>query len=393
MQFSDINGLDETKESLVHSAQQDHVAHAQLFLGPEGSANLAMAIAFATYLNSSKPQTNGNTGADTSLEKLNKLIHPDLHFIFPVSATKNISGKDVISDSYIKEWRSFVQSNPYGNPVDWSIHFGAENKQLNISKEESRNIIRKLTLKSFEGKYKIVILWMPELLHPSAANGILKILEEPPERTLFFLVAYDVEKILPTILSRTQIVNIRAFSDEEIIQQLAMQEGVHDPQSARFQRYRQIATLADGNLNQALKLLSEVEEDHHQLFREWMRLCYTRDYTKLVAMTDQIQKLGKEAQKGLMQYGLSMLRETLMALVANTMQEGEEDILLASKKQLSRVQGEELKFVANFSKVMTFEKIEKISQLLNQAHYHLERNASPKIVFLDMSLGIGQLLR
>ncbi|WPP52269.1 DNA polymerase III subunit [Catalinimonas niigatensis] len=398
MQFSDISGLDEIKQSLIHSAQEDHVAHAQLFLGTEGSANLSMAIAFATYLNSQNTPSDGNSLSGFSqdsagLERLNKLIHPDLHFIFPVSATKNISGKDVVSDSYIKEWRSFLKEYPYGNAADWSAYFGAENKQLNISKEESRNIIRKLSLKSFEGKYKIVILWMPELLHPSAANGILKILEEPPERTLFLLVAYDVEKILPTILSRTQIVNIRAFNDEEVIQHLARQEGIKDAADDRLQRLRQIATLADGNLNQALKLLSEVEEDSHKLFRDWMRLCYTRDYTKLVAMTDQIQKLGKETQKGLMHYGLSMMRETLMALAADSLQEEQGIEVIASEKKLIRVQGEELKFVTNFSKVMTFEKVEQVSHLLNQGHYHLERNANPKIVFLDISLGIGQILR
>lgn len=391
MQFSDICGLDEIKQSLIHSAQEDHVAHAQLFLGAEGSANLTMALAFATYLNSTDPLGTGL--ANPSLEKLNKFIHPDLHFIFPVSATKNVSGKDVVSDSYIKEWRSFLKEYPYGNAVDWSTYFGAENKQLNISKEESRNIIRKLSLKSFEGKYKIVILWMPELLHPSAANGILKILEEPPERTIFLLVAYDVEKILPTILSRTQIINIRSFTDEELIQQLARQEGISDPQDSRFQRFRQIATLADGNLNQALKLLNDVEEDSHRLFRDWMRLCYTRDYTKLLAMMDQIQKLGKETQKGLMQYGLSMMRETLMALAADSLEETQGVGMIASEKKLIRVQGEELKFVTNFSKVMTFEKIEQVSQMLNQGHYHIERNANPKIVFLDISLGIGQILR
>lgn len=392
MRFADIPGLDETKKSLIHAAQEGHIAHAQLFLGPEGSANLAMALAFATYLNADQPQADGSISEGPSSSKLLKYVHPDLHFVFPVSATKNVSGKDVVSDSYIKEWRSFILEYPYGNPVDWAAHFGAENKQLNISKEESRNIIRKLSLKSFEGKYKIVILWMPEFLHPSAANGILKILEEPPEKTLFLLVAHNAEKLLPTILSRTQIVDIRAFSDEEIISFLARTEGVSDPEDARFQRYRQIATLADGNLNQALKLIQEVEEDSHQLFRDWMRLCYSRNFTKLVEMTDQIQKIGKEAQKGLMQYGLSMMRETLMLLAAEGLQEDSGETI-AAEKQLIRVQGEELKFVSNFSKVMNFEKVERISQLFSQGHYHLERNANPKIVFLDISLKIGQLIR
>ncbi len=391
MQFADIPGLKETKESLIHAAQEGYVAHAQLFLGSEGSAKLAMALAYATYLNADQPKSDGNVGNGSSTSKLLKFIHPDVHFVFPVSATKNISGKDVVSDSYIKAWRSFISEQPYGTTVDWSVYFGAENKQLNISKEESRNIIRKLSLKSFEGRYKIVILWMPEYLHPSAANGILKILEEPPQKTLFLLVAQDAEKLLPTIISRTQIVDIRAFSDDEIINYLAKREGVEDPQDARFQRFRQIATLADGNLNQALQLANEVEEDSHQFFRDWMRLCYTRKYSKLVEMTDQLPKLGKEAQKGLMRYGLSMMRETLMLLAAEGLEE--DDTLITAEKNLIRLQGEELKFVTNFSKVMSFEKVERIAQLFNQGFYHLERNANSKIIFLDISLQIGQQIR
>lgn len=403
MQFSDISGLEEIKESLIHTAQEGHVAHAQLFLGPEGSANLAMAVAFATYLNSKTlASADGGMFAEEankvevdgpSLEKLNKFIHPDVHFVFPVSATKNISGKDVVSDSYIKEWRTFLSENPYGDAVDWSAYFGAENKQLNISKEESRNIIRKLSLKSFEGKYKIVILWLPELLHPSAANGILKILEEPPENTLFFLVAHEVEKILPTILSRTQIVNIRAFTDNEMVKDLARREGIKEPQDQRMLQLRQIATLADGNLNQALKLLEEVEEDSHQFFRDWMRTCYVQDYSKLINMMDQVQKMGKEAQKGLMQYGLGMLRETLMILATEDIPDENNNEVVLKDKVLIRLQGEELKFITNFSKVMSFDKIERITQLFNQGYYHLMRNANPKIVFLDLSLKIGQVLR
>lgn len=391
MQFADIPGLEETKTSLIHAAQEGYVAHAQLFLGPEGSAKLAMALAYATYLNADEPQSDGRVGEGGSTSKLLKFIHPDVHFVYPVSATKNVSGKDVVSDSYIQAWRNFITENPYGTAANWSSFFGAENKQLNISKEESRNIIRKLSLKSFEGRYKIVILWMPEYLHPSAANGILKILEEPPEKTLFLLVAQDAEKLLPTIISRTQIVDIRAFSDEEIINFLAKREGINDPQDERFQRYRQIATLSDGNLHQAIQLASEVEEDSHQFFRDWMRLCYTRNYGKLVEMTDQVPKLGKEAQKGLMQYGLSMMRETLVILAAEKLEEDSHPLI--AEKKLIRLQGEELKFVSNFSKVMNFEKIERIAQLFNQGLFHLERNANPKIVFLDISLQIGQQIR
>ncbi len=393
MQFTDIHGLEEIKKSLIQAANADHVAHAQLFVGPEGSANLAMALAFATYLNSESRKSDGSCGTDPATEKMRKYIHPDLHFVFPVSATKNISGKEVVSDSYIKEWRTFITENPYGSVADWSACFGGENKQLNISKEESRNIIRKLSLKAFEGSYKIVLLWMPEYLHPAAANGILKILEEPPAKTIFLLVAHDIEKLLPTIVSRTQIVDVRAFSDAEIVQILTDREGRGRVTEEQYVQFRQVATLADGNLNQALRLLGEVEEDSHQLFRQWMRLCYVRDYTKLVNLTEDFQKIGKEAQKSLLHYGLSMLRETLVMQTVNALQETHVEDIIPVEKALIRLQGDELSFVANFSKVVNFEKIEKMSQLLNEGYYHLERNANPKILFLDISLKIAHMVR
>jgi DNA polymerase-3 subunit delta' len=207
------------------------------------------------------------------------------------------------------------------------------------------------------------------------------------------LVAQDVEKILPTILSRTQIVNIRAFTDEELMLGLARRESIEEPQDKRMLQLRQIATLADGNLNQALKLLGEVEEDSHQFFRDWMRTCYVQDYSKLIHMMDQVQKMGKEAQKGLMQYGLGMLRETLMVIATEGLPDDSNDEVMLKDKVLIRLQGEELKFITNFSKVMTFDKIERITQLFNQGYYHLMRNANPKIVFLDISLKIGQILR
>ncbi len=391
MLFTDIYGLEEVKHSLIQAARSGQVAHALLFLGPEGSANLAMALAFATYLNSEQQQADGSCGPGPATDRMHRYIHPDLHFVFPVGATKNISGKDVVSDSYVKEWRSFITENPYGSLAEWSTYFGSENKQLNISKEESRHIIRKLSLKAFEGLYKIVLLWMPEYLHPAAANGILKILEEPPDRTIFLLVAHDAEKLLPTILSRTQIVHIRAFTDEEIIYILREQSGT--TAAAQAVKIRQVATLAEGNLNQAMRLLQEAEEDSHRFFRDWMRLCYLQDYTRLVALTDDFQKLGKEAQKSLLHYGLTMMRETLVMQTVDTLQQNHVEEIMPVEKALIRLQGDELSFVANFSKVVNFEKIEKTTSFLNEGYHHLERNANPKMLFLDISLQIGQMIR
>ena len=390
MQFSDIPGLHETKQHLMQAADQGKVAHAQLFVGPSGSANLALALAYATYLNCDDRQPDGGCGASDAGAKTDKYIHPDLHFVFPVGATKNITGKDVVSDSYIQPWRDFMREHPYGDLAEWSAAFGGENKQLNISKEESRNIIRKLSLTAFESRYKVVIIWMPEYMHPAAANGILKILEEPPEKTVFLLVAHDADRLLPTILSRTQILTIRAFTAEEVETHLH----AHIPSAAAHpERTQQAATLSEGNIPYALKLYHEVKEDHQQLFQDWMRHCYKHEYSALVAMTDEFQQLGKEGQKRLFYYGLTMMREVLIALAVDTPPADGPPTLIAQEKQLIRVQGNALSFVANFSKVMNFAKVERLTKLFNEGHVHLERNVNPKMIFLDTSLTIAQAIK
>lgn len=390
MQFSDIPGLHETKQHLMQAADRQQVAHAQLFVGPEGSANLAMALAFATYLNCEDRQSDGGCGQSDAGSKMHRYIHPDLHFVFPVSATKNITGKEVVSDSYIRAWRDFLREHPYGDLADWSVAFGGENKQLNISKEESRNIIRKLSLTAFDSHYKIVIIWMPEYMHPAASNGILKILEEPPEKTVFLLVAHDADRLLPTILSRTQIVDIRAFTPQEIEAYVR----AHVPAEHHDEeRIRQAAFLSEGSIPHALKLLYEVKEDHQQFFQEWMRLCYAHDYSALVAMTEEFQKLGKEGQKRLFQYGLTMMREVLMTLAVDRPPDASQETLIAQEKQLIRVQGNTLSFVANFSKVMNFGKVEHLTKLFNEGYVHLERNVNPKMIFLDTALTIAQAIK
>ena len=390
MQFSDIVGLHETKQHLMLAADRGKVAHAQLFVGPPGSANLAMALAYATYLNCDDRQADGSCGASASGAKMDRYIHPDLHFVFPVSATKNVTGKDVVSDSYIEPWRDFLRNQPYGDLADWSAVFGGENKQLNISKEESRNIIRKLSLTAFESQYKVVIIWMPEYLHPAAANGILKILEEPPAKTVFLLVAREVDRLLPTIISRVQMVNIRSFTTDEVAIYLRNQVPASAVSATRIE---QAAALSGGNLPYALKLLHEVKEDQSQLFQDWMRFCYARDYSALVTMTEQFYKLGKEGQKRLFRYGLGMMREVLVGLAIQPGAGSNDGTLIAQEKQLLRAQGATLSFVTNFSKVMDFEKVERLTKLFNEGHVHLERNVNPKMIFLDTSLTIAQVIK
>lgn len=372
MLFSDIKGLDEVKERLINAVTHDQVAHAQLFLGKPGSPNLPMALAFANYLNCENKQQNDACGGCPSCVKNIKFIHPDVHFVFPVSATKNVTGKDVVSISFLKEWRTFLTENPFGNLDSWSGYYGGEDKQVNISKEESRQIIRNLSLKAFEGKYKVMIIWLPEYMHPSAANGILKILEEPPERTIFILVSNDSERLLTTILSRTQIVTIPKFTDDSIAAILMEKLGIDEQKAA------ELAHLADGDLNQAIKLNNNIEDNSHQQFADWMRDCFKRDYTQLVARSDEFHAMNKVAQKSLLQYALNMLRESL---------------IYETTPELKRVSGKIDSFVENFSKVMDGDKVSRISGLINEAYYHLERNASAKIIFLDLSLRIARVIK
>lgn len=372
MRFKDIKGLEEVKERLINAVKNDKVAHAQMFLGKPGSPNLPLALAFATYLNCENRTDTDACGECTSCLKIEKYVHPDLHFVFPVSSTKSVSGKDVVSANFLKEWRQFLLSSPYGNMVTWANAYGGEDKQGNISKEESRQIIKNLSLKAFEGAYKVMIIWLPEYMHSSAANGILKILEEPPENTIFLLVSNNADRLLTTILSRTQIVTIPKLSDESVKAMLIEKHGTDEAKAG------QLAHLADGDINAALNLLNDVEDDSQELFSGWMRDCFKKDFTNMVLKSDQFHSMNKTAQKSLLQYGINIMREALIASHA---------------PELQRVSGSEASFVENFSKVMDADKIERISGLMNKAHYHLERNAAPKITFLDLSLNIAAVIK
>ena len=373
MRFEDIPGLFEEKSKLLAAVHNNHIAHAQLFHGPEGSACLAMALAFVTYINCDKPGDTDSCGACPSCSKMSKLVHPDVNFAFPIAEIPSIELKDRVCKNYLKWWRPFASETPYGNLADWNSFFGAESKLSQIYRQESREIISALSLKAFEGKYKAMLIWLPEKMNPAAANALLKIVEEPPENTFFFFVSNDYEAIINTIISRTRLISIRAFTDDEVARYLADKKGV------AAERAKQIARLAGGNLGLALKLLDEVQDGSVAVFRDWMRTCWAVDYDEMVAFMDRFNTMSKMAQRSLMEYGLTVLRESL--------------VVNANESSLLRVTAEEEAFVTKFSKTMSMEKIEKMSAYLNDTIYHLERNANPRILFLDLSIQLAVLLR
>lgn len=254
MFFSQIQGLEEVKNQLITSVENQHVAHAQLFAGREGSANLTMALAFANYINCQNKQGNDACGVCSTCSKTKKYIHPDYHFIFPTytKTKKEAANKEEQRNQFLTDWRSFLLKNSYAGLSDWADFTKAENKQCTIGIDESRKLLQDVSLKAFESEYKIFFIWLPEYMNDSASNSLLKVLEEPPKKTLLFLITNDLEQILPTILSRTQIVHVRPFSDEEI-QDSLINQFYKEPIKAK-----NIAPLAEGNLNRALELCEEL---------------------------------------------------------------------------------------------------------------------------------------
>lgn len=372
MKFSDIPGLEETKKLLIDSVKENHIAHAQLFAGAEGALNLPLALAYATYLHCQN-KGDDSCGMCSACSKSLKYIHPDTHFVFPLSNVKNDKDEDRFKAEIMKSWRSFLIEQPFSDLDNWTTYYGGEDKQALINREESREIIKTLSLKPFESPYKVMIIWQPELMHSSAANGILKILEEPASHTYFILVSNAADKLLPTIISRTQLITVPLLPDKEIESHLLEKKSVEQKKATR------ITKLAEGNLNLALSMIDSEGDDNTPLFIDWMRACYNqRRIGDLVTMAENFHQMDKLQQRNLLHYSIDMLRESLLSI--------------SSATQLHRTQGEELDFVKKFSSQLTVPKIEKSFKLMNDACYHLERNGSAKMIFLDLSLQLSKTI-
>ena len=373
MQFAAIPGLPETKEKLLNAVKLNHLAHALLFHGPEGSANLTLALALASYLYCEQKSDTDSCGTCGSCQRMSKLIVPDLNFAFPVVASSkeedgDEEGNDGKSD-LLGNWRKFVLGQPYGNVHDFIYFNGFEKKQLNITKAAARKMIQTLSLMSFEGGYKIMLIWAPEYLHPSAANSLLKIIEEPPAKTLFLLVTSQADQLLTTILSRTQKILVRAFSDEEVSSHL-VETGRCEAKAAA-----QIAMLADGNMRTAFQLIDQVEDQTVRQLRDWFRLCATKNLKEIFQLSEDFHKADKESQKSLMLAGLNVTREILLKNL--------------DLDHLLRTTDEDRTFINNISKKMlTEEHAVQLYETFNAAHYHLERNGNAKMIFTDLSMEI-----
>ncbi len=374
MTFAQIPNQFAVKQLLRQSVQQQHVAHAQLFRGQEGGAGLALALAYAQYLNCEDraPGADDSCGRCPACTKIAKLVHPDLNFIVPVTTTKAVA-KDALSHKFMAEWRAFVLDDPYQGFNDWMQHIGAENKQGSISKEEAGQLLKLVSLKAFEARFKIVIVWLPELMHPATANAVLKLLEEPPGATVLLLVSFEPERLLPTILSRVQPVVVGPYAEDDITAYLTSRYRVPEAKA------RQVAQLAEGNLGAAIASREHsAGHDYFQFFRDWMLCCHRQRVSEIMQKADEFQKMGRENQKEQLSFSLGLLRKALLAGI--------------EIKLISHVPAEEQLFLSKFSRFVSLRNAEQLVEELNTAHYHIERNANPRMVFVDSSLRLGQQL-
>lgn len=377
MLFKDIAGNENVKQKLIETVKNNRISHAQLFLGPEGCGKLSLAIAYAQYISCKNKKDDDACGICSSCNKYNKLIHPDLHFVFPVTS-KNVS------DDYIKEWRTFVLGSRHHSYDKWLETMGSGNSQGGIFTQESQEILRKLNLKTFEAEYKIMIIYMAEKMNIAAANKLLKLIEEPPSKTLFILVTEDESSILTTIRSRTQLIKISRLEPEEIKRKL--KEIYADFPDNQLD---EIAQLSNGNLLYAEKIARERMEQtdnsenlYFSLFSNFMRLTYGVKILEIINLIDEFSALGREKQKNFLEYCQRILRENF---VLNSASEKSPELVFLANQ--------ELEFSKNFNKFIHKNNIQQLVHELNEAQLHIERNASDKITFLDLSLKFVKLLK
>ena len=371
MFFKDVIGQEEAKQRLIREAKEGKIAHARLFCGPEGIGKLPLAIAYARYLSCNNPGEKDACGICPSCVKFNKLAHPDLHFVFPVIKKKS---KDTVSDDFIAEWRELLSQTPYFNLNIWLEEMGAENQQAQIYVKESDEIIRKLSLKSSQGGYKIMIIWLPEKMNVECSNKLLKLLEEPPSQTIFLLVSEEPDMLLTTIQSRTQRFALYGIEEKYITERLQSQYGLQERDAIS------IGHRSEGNFLKALESIHLNEENKlfFDLFVSLMRLSYQRKIREMKQWSETLAAMGRERQKHFLSYCQRLVRENFMFNFQDP--------------SLIFMNEEEQNFSKRFAPYINEKNVMGIMDELSEAQRHIEQNVNARMVFFDFSLKMIVLL-
>lgn len=373
MYFKDIIGQEEIKHRLIQSAKSGVVPHAQLFCEPEGAGAFPLALAYARYLNCERRSDTDSCGHCASCLKYNELVHPDLHFVFPIIANKE--KKKEVCDDYLVEWRSFLKGNFYFNLNSWLSYLDAENKQAIIYAKESDEIIRKLNLKAYEALYRILLVWLPEKMNEACANKLLKLIEEPPANTIFLLISEAPDQIIGTIQSRSQRINIRAISTEAIRETMINQYGLI-PEDAK-----NVAHIANGNFIKAMETISLGEEKtlFLEMFKGMMRNSWARNVKGMKEASDKFATLGRERQKNFLAFAQRLIRENF--------------IYRFQTPELNYMNLDEAQFSTSSNTLRSLTKGENLVEELEKAERHISQNVNPKMIFFDISLKITVLLK
>lgn len=378
MLFKDVLGLSHIKNHLASTADSGRIPHAQLFVGPEGSGTLPMALAYMQYIVCGN-QNGENTGANEACNmKFDSLSHPDMHFAFPVSNSDKVKSH-AVSNHYMEEWRQFVKEQPYGNLFDWYRMLGIEKKQGQIGVDESLAVVKKLALKSYEGGYKVMLIWMAEKMNISASNKLLKLIEEPPEKTVFILITEDEEQIIQTIRSRCQVLHFPPLAEDTIATALE-KKGMTRPEALK------LAHEADGNFNKALDLMNNDSEDliFEKWFVQWVRSAFKAKGNKaaiheLILWSEEVAKTGRETQKKFLQYCIAIMRQAML--------------INFNVKELAFMQIQVDGFnLEKFAPFIHENNIIPIVEEIESAMYHIERNGNSKIILTDLSIKLTRLL-
>jgi DNA polymerase III subunit delta' len=377
MLFSQVIGQQEIKAKLRNLVEHNRLSHALLLNAPEGAGGLPLALAFSQYIvcervsgvEAGKPFLLDSCNECPSCQKASRLIHPDIHYVFPVVSRK--PGDKPVSADYISEWREFISLYPYGTIFDWLQQINADNKQGNISAQECNEINRKLSLKSFESGYKILIMWMPEYLG-NEGNKLLKLIEEPPPDTLFILVTENEAQILPTILSRVQIIRLPRPQVTEIQEALVARAGVQPEQA------RQLAAVSEQNYREALRQLQHGQDDWQSLLREWLNAVLRSGPVAQVKWVEEIAKTGREKQKQFLQYFSHLLEQAVR--------------LRMSEAALAELPDSERDFALRLNKIADLSAQRSIIEEVNKSIYYIERNAHAKMLFHALTIRLYHIL-